>query len=194
MRKYLIAALLLTNIPAANADGYAKVDANGNQIGGVIVCDAGTCGNPDSLYSRLTLQPGERYVLQSKTDSKGNVAGINPSENTKVKVDIPTTTWTVETKTKVEVVPDVAVEVTTRRTFNPTVEPAPQPAPIVTPTPTPTPTTDTSTATSDTTTDSETVTTDEEETEQKDEIPEPFTDSWWAWLVAILRNLFGINI
>lgn len=215
MKKYLVAALLLTSIPSANADGYAIVDANGNQVGGVIVCDAAVCGDPNSLYSRLTLKPGERYVLQSKKDSSGNVSGINPSENTKVSVDVATTTWTVETKHKVEVTPEVAVEVKTTRTFNPTTEPITQPEPIATPTSTPTPTptptpspssapSETSTATAENITKTETATVTSEpspatspepvseQTPLSD--PEPFSTEWWAWLVAILKELFGIDL
>jgi hypothetical protein len=82
--------LALGVIPSANADVYVKVDANGNAIGGAIVCDAGTCGE-GSLYSQLTLQPGERYVLQGF--GQAGIGNNNPGVD--VKVDVPTQTWTV---------------------------------------------------------------------------------------------------
>jgi hypothetical protein len=87
----IIAAVAWTITPA-NADVYVKVDANGNAIGGAIMCDAETCG-AGSLYSQLTLNQGERYVLQGYGD-----AGIgNNTPNTQVKVDIETQIWTVTT-------------------------------------------------------------------------------------------------
>jgi hypothetical protein len=86
----MTALLALGVIPSANADVYVKVDANGNAIGGAIVCDAATCGE-GSTYSQITLGPGERYVLQSL-----HQAGIgNNNPGVSVKVDIPTQTWTV---------------------------------------------------------------------------------------------------
>jgi hypothetical protein len=87
----IIAAVAWTITPA-NADVYVKVDANGNAIGGAIVCDAETCG-AGSLYSQLTLNEGESYVLQGYGHS--GVGNNNP--NTAVKVDIPTQIWTVTT-------------------------------------------------------------------------------------------------
>ena len=76
--------------PSANASVYVKVDANGVAIDGPIMCDAGTCGD-GSLFSRLTLKEGERYVLQG-TGSAG-IGGNNP--DTQVKVDTQTNVWTV---------------------------------------------------------------------------------------------------
>lgn len=76
--------------PSANAGVYVKVDANGVAIDGPIMCDAGTCGG-DSLFSRLTLQEGERYVLQG-TGSAG-IGSNNP--DTQVKVNTETNVWTV---------------------------------------------------------------------------------------------------
>jgi hypothetical protein len=87
----VIAALAWTIAPA-NADVYVKVDANGNAIGGAIVCDAETCG-ANSVYSQLTLNQGESYVLQGY----GSVGIGNNNPDTEVKVDIPTQTWTVTT-------------------------------------------------------------------------------------------------
>lgn len=108
--KLLMAVLLLvSSIPTAAADVYVKVDANGNAIGGAIICDAATCG-PDSLYSKLTLQPGERYVLQGYGDS--GIGNNNP--DTEVKVDLDTNEWTVTNTSTPE--PTVS-------TFTPTREP-----------------------------------------------------------------------
>lgn len=78
------------NLAPSFADVYVKVDAQGNAIGGAIMCDAVTCA-AGSLYSQLTLQAGEQYVLQGTGDS--GIGNNNP--NTAVKVDIPTQTWTV---------------------------------------------------------------------------------------------------
>jgi hypothetical protein len=86
----VMAALLAFGVmPSANADVYVKVDANGNAIGGPIICDAATCGE-GSVYSQITLGPGERYVLQGL-----NQSGIGSSPGVEVKVDVPTQTWTV---------------------------------------------------------------------------------------------------
>jgi hypothetical protein len=99
-----IIALLAASIAPANADVYVKVDANGNAIGGAIVCDAETCG-AGSLYSQLTLGEGESYVLQGYGQS--GIGNNNP--NTAVKVDIPTQTWTVTTPNTVSTfTPDTA--------------------------------------------------------------------------------------
>jgi hypothetical protein len=88
----LVSAVVFAGTPAL-ADVYVKVDANGNAIGGAIVCDSGTCG-AGSLYSQLTLGVGERYVLQG-TGTTG-IGNNNP--NTQVKVDLQTNDWTI-TKT-----------------------------------------------------------------------------------------------
>lgn len=83
-------AAVLGLMPAAIADVYVKVDANGNAIGGAIICDAATCA-ADSDYSRATLQPGESYQLQGS----GHAGIGNNNPGVEVKVDIPTQTWTV---------------------------------------------------------------------------------------------------
>ena len=128
-----ITALLVGSIAPANADVYVKVDANGNAVGGAIMCDAVTCG-AGSLYSQITLGEGERYVLQGY-----GYAGIgNNNPDTQVKVDIPTQTWTVTTPSTVT-------------TFTPDTPPRPvYVAPIITETSTAT--TDTATVLSDTAT------------------------------------------
>lgn len=83
-------ALLFASASPAMADVYVKVDANGNAIDGPIMCDSGTCGE-GSLFSKLTLKPGERYVQQG-TGSAG-IGGNNPGVD--VKVDLQTNVWTV---------------------------------------------------------------------------------------------------
>lgn len=85
------------NINSANADVYVKVDANGNAIGGAIMCDAGTCG-AGSEYSRLTLQAGERYVLQGT--GQAGIGNNNP--NTQVQVDLQTNEWTITRQVEVK--------------------------------------------------------------------------------------------
>lgn len=97
MKKVIaIAALLAGSIAPANADVYVKVDANGNAIGGAIVCDAATCG-AGSLYSQLTLKEGESYVLQGY--GQAGIGNNNP--DTAVKVDKQTNEWTVTTPSTV---------------------------------------------------------------------------------------------
>jgi hypothetical protein len=150
----------------ARADVYVKVDANGNAIGGAIMCDAGTCG-AGSEYSRLTLQPGESYVLQGT----GHAGIGNNNPNTQVKVDLQTNEWTVTREVVVVPVEPVVINnqpvlsytTQTVEKFTPATSPGndrPAPVLVVNPTPvvipidstTATATTDTSTATTDTTT------------------------------------------
>ena len=140
-KAFILGVTLVLGVTPSYADVYVKVDAEGNAIGGAIVCDSATCGE-GSLYSQLTLKEGERYVLQGLGQS--GIGNNNP--DTKVKVDIPTQTWTVTTPTHVS-------------TFTPS-----QPVPVyVTPVvDTPTVITDTATAVIDTATvlsDTSTVTT-----------------------------------
>jgi hypothetical protein len=168
----MAALLALGVIPSANADVYVKVDANGNAIGGAIVCDAATCGE-GSLYSQLTLQPGERYVLQGF--GQAGIGNNNPGVD--VKVDVPTQTWTVTNNNTPE--PTVT-------TFTPQqpVEPAPV-APILV---------ETSTATSDTATvlsDTSTVTSDTS-TVTMAELDAKIIQirALITWLEALLARLF----
>lgn len=90
--------MLIMGTTPVYADVYVKVDANGNAIGGAIMCDAGTCG-AGSQFSQLTLQPGEQYVLQGT--GQAGIGNNNP--NTQVQVDLQTNEWTVTRQ--VEVVP-----------------------------------------------------------------------------------------
>lgn len=111
--------LLLIGIDKAKADVYVKVDAQGNAIDGAIVCDVGTCGDPNSLYSKLTLKEGERYVLQGYGQS--GIGNNNP--NTEVKVDIATTTWTVTTPTSTNTFVPTKEEPVTVVSNNPVITP-----------------------------------------------------------------------
>lgn len=91
MKKISIALVLgLAFASPAAADVYVKVDANGVAIDGPIMCDSGTCG-PNSTFSKLTLKPGEIYVLQGT--GQAGIGGNNPG--TEVKVDLQTNQWTV---------------------------------------------------------------------------------------------------
>ena len=102
MRKILVAVLLLASVAPANADVYVAVDENGNAVGGAIMCDAATCGD-GSAYSKATLQPGQRYVLQGTGQS--GIGNNNP--NTQVKVDLQTNDWTVTRSTPTQQVVSV---------------------------------------------------------------------------------------
>lgn len=86
----IVLALSLAFATPAAADVYVKVDANGVAVDGPIMCDSGTCG-PNSTFSKLTLKPGEQYVLQGT--GQAGIGGNNP--NTEVKVDLKTNEWTV---------------------------------------------------------------------------------------------------
>lgn len=87
---WLVAGLAISMTPA-NADVYVKVDAQGNAIGGAIMCDAATCG-AGSQYSQLTLGEGERYVLQGVGVDYG-IGNNNP--NTAVRHESQTNEWVV---------------------------------------------------------------------------------------------------
>jgi hypothetical protein len=134
-KAFILGVTLVLGVTPSYADVYVKVDAQGNAIGGAIVCDSATCGE-GSLYSQLTLGEGERYVLQGYGHS--GIGNNNP--DTRVKVDIPTQTWTVTSPTQTT-------------TFIPTREPVNTPVyvpPVVVETSTVT--SDTATVTSDTAT------------------------------------------
>ena len=128
MKKILVMmfALFLTTPAYANDTGaWVKVDATGKAIGQAIVCTPAVCGDPNSLYSQMTLQPGERYVLQTVADANGNVAGIGAGQrgNTEVKVNLQTNEWTATTVTKVEVTPKPTPTVTSEVIAEPTPTP-----------------------------------------------------------------------
>ena len=156
MKKIIIILAIILGTTPAYADVYVKVDANGNAIGGAIMCDAGTCG-AGSQYSQLTLQAGEQYVLQGT--GQAGIGNNNP--NTQVKVDIETKEWTVTRQVEIKPVEPIIINDQTVISYTAqTVEkftPATSPgndrpvAPVVVPEPTPTTTplspTETTTAT-----------------------------------------------
>lgn len=103
----LLAVSLTLASTSAYAETYVKVDANGNAVGGAIVCDPITCG-AGSEYSRLTLGEGERYALQGYGTT--GIGANNP--NTQVQVT-PENVWTVTTPTSTQVfTPERVIETT----------------------------------------------------------------------------------
>jgi hypothetical protein len=116
MKKIIITVALCLIASPAYADVYVKVDANGVAIDGPIMCN--DCGG-DTLFTRLTLKEGERYVLQG-TGSAG-IGGNNP--DTQVKVDIPTQTWTVTNTQTQEVVQEFTPQTSPGNNRNVYVEP-----------------------------------------------------------------------
>jgi len=135
MKKAILIFLLLGNITPAYADqgGWVMVDASGKVISGTIVCTPDVCGDPNSPYSKATLQPGQRYVQITKADPTGNVAGPNvvaqttPNQTVSAKVDPVTEVVTVTTTVVEPLAPRVTVIKETETTY--AVE---QPAPITT--------------------------------------------------------------
>jgi hypothetical protein len=148
MKRIIIGLLLaMATAQTASANVYVKVDAQGNAIGGAIMCDAATCG-AGSLYSSLTLQPGERYVLQGVGVHHG-IGNNNPGVD--VKHEATTNEWVVTNNNA----PAPVVERFTVYTPEPVVQVPVIVAPIETKTvtvETPTAVIDTATALSDTTT------------------------------------------
>jgi hypothetical protein len=133
MKKIILVLVILLGVTPAYADVYVKVDANGNAIGGAIMCDAGTCG-AGSEYSRLTLQAGERYVLQGT--GQAGIGNNNP--NTQVQVDLQTNEWTITRQVEVKPTEPIVINnqpvisYTTQivEKFTPTTNPSnPQPIP-----------------------------------------------------------------
>lgn len=94
MKRIIIGLVIaLASAQSASADVYVKVDAQGNAVGGAIMCDAATCGE-GSVYSKLTLGPGERYVLQGVGVHHG-IGNNNPG--TDVKHEAATNEWVIST-------------------------------------------------------------------------------------------------
>jgi len=154
MKRLIIGLVIaLASAQTASADVYVKVDAQGNAIGGAIMCDAATCG-AGSSYSQATLGPGERYVLQGVGVHYG-IGNNNP--NTEVKHEAATNEWVISTTQPAPVAqpsaPAPEPTVTVQRFTVITPEPTP-----VAPTPIQTPKTDTATVT--TKIDTATVTTE----------------------------------
>jgi hypothetical protein len=127
MKRSLALVTVMLFMPSASADVYVKVDSNGNAIGGAIMCDASTCAN-DSEYSKLTLNEGERYVLQGV----GVHHGIgNNNLDTGVKHNDVTNEWII---TRNESTPAPTVERFTVITpsYAPTLQETTQVKPITT--------------------------------------------------------------
>jgi len=83
--------------PSDPCGGWVKIDASGLAISGAMVCTPSVCGDPNSLFSRLTLNAGEQYVQQTVADPvTGNVVGIgNNNPGTTVTYDRPSETFTI---------------------------------------------------------------------------------------------------
>jgi hypothetical protein len=207
MKRVIIGLVIaLASAQPASADVYVKVDAQGNAIGGAIVCDAATCG-AGSDYSRLTLAPGERYALQG-TGSTG-IGNNNPGIT--AKVDLQSNDWTVTTTTVVNLPEPIKLSnkeitsVTTQTTekFNP-IQPS-TPAPVIKD-PVQVPTTDTATVTTGSaTTVIDTATATTETTETVTPIDYSTLDweaidwedvNWevfWVWFEKWLDELFAVK-
>jgi hypothetical protein len=51
MKRIIIGLIIaMATAQTANADVYVKVDAQGNAIGGAIMCDAATCGEGSLVF------------------------------------------------------------------------------------------------------------------------------------------------
>jgi hypothetical protein len=96
----LTGLFLLGNVPAHAEEergAWVAVDTNGNAVGQAIVCTPSVCGDANGLYSKLTLNTGEHYVLQSKALSDGNVVGVGANQGMDfVKVDLQSGVWTTQ--------------------------------------------------------------------------------------------------
>jgi hypothetical protein len=124
MKKVLIAIALtvlsVNNAYAEEQGAWVAVDSTGKVVSGAIVCTPSVCGDANSPYAKGTLQEGQKYVLQTKADSNGNVAGIgNNTPNTAVKVDVVTNTFTVTSIQETAVTPTATVIKENVQTFNP---------------------------------------------------------------------------
>jgi hypothetical protein len=180
----LVIVNLLWAVPTASADVYVKVDAQGNAISGAIMCDAVTCG-AGSLFSSLTLNPGESYVLQGA----GNAGIGNNNPGVDVKHEATTNQW---------VVTNNNAPVPTVERFE-TIETRVIASPVaVTPTETKTVTSDTATVIMETATViiQETVTTNIDYSNIDWETMDWETFNWedfLTWLTAYIENLLAVK-
>jgi len=118
-------ALFPTTASAEERGAWVKVDASGNAIGQAIVCTQSVCGDPTSLYNKMTLGTNERYILQAPASADGNVAGVGAGQGAKsVKVDLETKVWTVVNEsTYVSPKTQETITTTTTQQFTPSSAP-----------------------------------------------------------------------
>jgi hypothetical protein len=114
MKKVILIILLALNITPAYADEYSLIKADGSIVN-KIVCTAEICGNPNSLYSLLTLKPGESYV---RTDTSPVIAHETKPYEIVAKVNADNT-WQISHIEPIQVVQDATVLKKTERQFNP---------------------------------------------------------------------------
>ena len=124
MKKVLIAIALtvlsVNNAYAEEQGAWVAVDSTGKVVSGAIVCTPSVCGDVNSPYAKGTLQEGQKYVLQTKADSNGNVAGIGANNaNQEIKVDVVTNTFTVTSTLETALTPTTTVVRENVQTFNP---------------------------------------------------------------------------
>ena len=116
--------------------GWVKIDASGLAISGGVICTPSVCGDPNSSFSRNTLNAGEEWVQQST--SKAALGNNNPG--TTVTYDRGSATWTIVHEAQPQ--PTAAAPQPTSEPSSPPatgVEPTsgPQPAPEATSQPAP---------------------------------------------------------
>jgi hypothetical protein len=188
MKRVIIGLVLaMATAQTASADVYVKVDAQGNAIGGAIMCDAATCGE-GSLYSSLTLQPGERYVLQGVGVHHG-IGNNNPGVD--VKHEATTNEWVVTNNNA----PAPVVERFTVNTPAPVVQDPVPVAPVV-PVDTKTVIIDTVTVVTDTATATETITAQIDYSDIDWEAMDWETFNWedfLTWLTAYIDDLLAVK-
>ena len=99
MKKVIILALLITLIPttahAEETGAWVAIDTDGNAVGQAIVCTQSVCGDPNGMFSKLTLSSDHRYVLQTLALPDGNVVGVGANQGMDfVKLDLQNGVWT----------------------------------------------------------------------------------------------------
>lgn len=182
MKRVIIGLVLaMATAQTASADVYVKVDAQGNAIGGAIMCDAATCGE-GSLYSSLTLQPGERYVLQGT--GHAGIGNNNPGVD--VKHEATTNQWVVTNNNTPTPIVERFETIETRV--------VPKPQPVVSDTKTVT--IDTATVITDTATATETITAQIDYSDIDWEAMDWATFNWedfLTWLTAYIDDLLAVK-
>jgi hypothetical protein len=128
MKKAILIFLLLGNITPAYADDFKLVNEDGS-VENRIVCSVEICGNPNSLFSVMTLKPGQKYVrddvnpvIQKETQPYQIVSKVNDDN-----------TYTISSVEPIQVAENVRVLKTTESTFDPvtTIFNQPENAPVV---------------------------------------------------------------